>query len=165
MLFSFRDVSVLGKIFSWLGWIKSVCLSLKMQTPASPPCAGGGMFPWTGMPKQNEGEDGVELISPNASRVVGLPLPFVGNQGKQLLWPVLPTLWLLWCCWLGHVQDGTSQWQAWGFCWQQLTLCTGDYSAAIEIQKWKIWTVTVGILLLVYFCVYPTGDQTVDQDW
>lgn len=62
-------------------------------------------------------------------------------------------------------QDGTSQWQAWGFCWQQLTLSTGNYSSAIEIQKWRIWTVTVGILLLGYFCAYPTGDQIVDQDW
>lgn len=93
-----------------------------MQIPASPPCAGGGMLPWTERPQQNKGEEDVKLRSTSSSRVVGLPLPFAGNQGKQLPWPVLPMLGLLWCCQLGHVQDGTSQWQAWGFCWQPLTL-------------------------------------------
>lgn len=49
------------------------------------------------------------------SPVVGLPLPSVGSQGKQLPWPVLPMLWLSWRCRFGGVQDGASQWQAWGF--------------------------------------------------
>lgn len=124
--FSVRQILV-----DW-GSVKSVCLSLKMQTPANPPRAGGGMLPWTGMPWQDE--DDVELRSPNSSRVVGLPLHLAGSQGKQLLWPLLPTLWLSWCCQLGHVQDGTSQWQAGDFVdssWH----CTGDHSSAREIQK------------------------------
>lgn len=37
--FSVRQILV-----DW-GSVKSVCLSLKMQTPANPPRAGGGMLP------------------------------------------------------------------------------------------------------------------------